>query len=1054
MSDLRDNPFTALFPSVNDCQQFAVTRNDVGLQMEIDSQTESPNVDILSDKTTDFKDIVQVKLSRSRFIEDVFCITLDKECSKPYIYLEDMSSILGDQQWFNVECLNQAVFERLMLPDTSQCLVNTSVNATDQQSCIGFLPSKKEVLEERVIPYLYQCFHRLLFAQTNDKTDDVKILYKCRTVIVSHAQMSLSHPEIFPEQASRKQFLELITEIEQNVEDYCLSQFVDLTVDAIEVSHKNENEVSVREVFDEIFDLIAANVKHVSIVDPKLLNTIYVLMVLTRRPSVAEAFILHSTPSNGLYFERTLLGSLLSASPLPKSDQGPFEFFDNPSRSLQAEHENTQRILWRPIHKLSTEIRRLLYLMLRLITDLPVRHHILSWIGSCLHANAARSKLWNMHMSGMLSMGQSSDGFLLNLGNVLVHLCQPFVMMSSPKLVLVDPHYCALPADKNTVHMIGMDQETCLVPCEDGSTRPKSSSFGFTTELFFMTHRCLQLGFHVIHERIAKLVTELRRLQRMYAEMIQQGGSDSEPAQNVKNAVEQGTTMYLSARAHILEPEGLEAMLNFYWATSTWLVSVAINENPRNSFADIPLAFESDQASRSLSCVPEFIVENVADLVSFLRRFNPRTLENVGESLDHVMTMILVFMGSPARMNNPHMRARLAEALESLVPHPEEEQAFISTSITGVFHRERLFRSHTHIALLAKTLLDVFVGIEMTGQNVAFEQKFNYRRPMYEVLAYIWELDVHRDVIKKLAVEAEENIECSQPPLFLRFINLLINDAIYLLDESLMHMTSLREHQRRRSTDEFRQLSAELRQEAESSFRHSGMLARFHNVMGKQTISTLRLLTQDIVSIFVHPTIVERIAAMLNYFLLHLVGPKNRTLKVRFMEEYEFRPRIVVAAICGIYVNLGESEAFCRAVALDGRSYSAELFLKAEDVLCKIGQVPILPSFQEVASKVKEMAISLRIQEEALLDAPDEFLDPIMGTLMRDPVTLPSSSVIVDRSTIARHLLSDQTDPFNRSPLTMDMVKPAVELKTLIDSWVRSKASHTGRSAEVSSTLK
>lgn len=38
--------------------------------------------------------------------------------------------------------------------------------------------------------------------------------------------------------------------------------------------------------------------------------------------------------------------------------------------------------------------------------------------------------------------------------------------------------------------------------------------------------------------------------------------------------------------------------------------------------------------------------------------------------------------------------------------------------------------------------------------------------------------------------------------------------------------------------------------------------------------------------------------------------------------------------------------------------------------------------------------------EDELLyaDAPEEFLDPIMGTLMRDPVLLPSSKNIVDRA--------------------------------------------------------
>jgi hypothetical protein len=36
-----------------------------------------------------------------------------------------------------------------------------------------------------------------------------------------------------------------------------------------------------------------------------------------------------------------------------------------------------------------------------------------------------------------------------------------------------------------------------------------------------------------------------------------------------------------------------------------------------------------------------------------------------------------------------------------------------------------------------------------------------------------------------MASDAEEHIEDAEAPLFLRFINLLINDAIYLLDEAL-----------------------------------------------------------------------------------------------------------------------------------------------------------------------------------------------------------------------------------------------------------------------------
>lgn len=53
-----------------------------------------------------------------------------------------------------------------------------------------------------------------------------------------------------------------------------------------------------------------------------------------------------------------------------------------------------------------------------------------------------------------------------------------------------------------------------------------------------------------------------------------------------------------------------------------------------------------------------------------------------------------------------------------------------------------------------------------------------------------------------------------------------------------------------------------------------------------------------------------------------------------------------------------------------------------------------------------------------------------MFTIMRDPVTLPSSRVIIDRSTIKSHLLSDTKDPFNRAPLAIEDVIPGMSVSS------------------------
>ena len=72
-------------------------------------------------------------------------------------------------------------------------------------------------------------------------------------------------------------------------------------------------------------------------------------------------------------------------------------------------------------------------------------------------------------------------------------------------------------------------------------------------------------------------------------------------------------------------------------------------------------------------------------------------------------------------------------------------------------------------------------------------------------------------------------------------------------------------------------------------------------------------------------------------------------------------------------------------------------------------------------------------------DIPEEFIDPIMNVIMKDPVLLPSSHTVVDRTTILKHLLVDSTDPFNRSDLNKDMLVPQAELKNKIETFFNQK---------------
>jgi hypothetical protein len=77
--------------------------------------------------------------------------------------------------------------------------------------------------------------------------------------------------------------------------------------------------------------------------------------------------------------------------------------------------------------------------------------------------------------------------------------------------------------------------------------------------------------------------------------------------------------------------------------------------------------------------------------------------------------------------------------------------------------------------------------------------------------------------------------------------------------------------------------------------------------------------------------------------------------------------------------------------------------------------------------------INVVIESNEDIEVPDELCDPLMDTLIENPVMLPND-IIIDLGTISRHLLTSETNPFDRSPLTMELLeeynkKPCVKNK-------------------------
>ena len=126
--------------------------------------------------------------------------------------------------------------------------------------------------------------------------------------------------------------------------------------------------------------------------------------------------------------------------------------------------------------------------------------------------------------------------------------------------------------------------------------------------------------------------------------------------------------------------------------------------------------------------------------------------------------------------------------------------------------------------------------------------------------------------------------------------------------------------------------------------------------------------------------------------------------------------------IFNIYLALYDKSEIVNLISNDIRSWDYNLFMECLDIINE--KKLISPNKINIIRNILEEinTIELSNKEQNNKKVPEELCDPIMGTLIEDPVILPSSGIFIDKTTILRHLLVNKTDPFNRDLLTSEIL--------------------------------
>jgi ubiquitin conjugation factor E4 B len=220
---------------------------------------------------------------------------------------------------------------------------------------------------------------------------------------------------------------------------------------------------------------------------------------------------------------------------------------------------------------------------------------------------------------------------------------------------------------------------------------------------------------------------------------------------------------------------------------------------------------------------------------------------------------------------------------------------------------------------------------------------------------------------------------------FVRFINLMMNDVTFLLDESLGKLSEISGIQHEMEAPNWATQNSRHHQERQGLLRSLEGQATSWLALGRSTLDLLEKFTRETRSAFMVPEIVDRLAAMLTYNLDFLVGPKCQDLKVKDPEKYKFNPRQLLSDILQVFLNLSQDPAFVMALATEGRSYRQSLFDRAAGIAKKraLKTDPEIEQLRVLVEQVEQRRLTLRQEEEEEGDVPDEFLGKVLNSRLK-----------------------------------------------------------------------
>lgn len=715
--------------------------------------------------------------------------------------------------------------------------------------------------------------------------------------------------------------------------------------------------------------------------------------------------------------KHTMLGPFFRISPL--QTEVTKTYFAGPRTLDRGAIKNAQSALQVTVTAHQLDLKDIVNAFVRASID--TRNKLLDWFAYIMNTNHKRRALQ------VDPREVASDGFMMNVTVILDYLCEPFMDSTFSKVDRIDVGYF------RRSPRLDIKEETKLNADQAQSDKFYAQKLdgpsNFISEVFFLTLAAHHYGSEATNSKLKNLDREIKYFEKKVKELeAERPKFEAMPRQQLDmfdigvrryvDLLEKAIALKYSIEGCLLDEKMQGRSLQFMRYVSVWLLRVA-SQSDYKPEKTLQLPLPSDQPE-AFQCLPEYALQDVVDNFKFVFRYVPQIiLSAVG---DEMIALCVTFLESSEYVRNPYLKSMLVTLLYSGTwPTYHLRKGVLGDAMTNSTFANNY---------LLHAVMKFYIECESTGAHTQFYDKFNIRYEIFQIIKCIWSNDFYKDQLGK-----QSRMDTK---FFVRFVNLLLNDATYVLDEALSRFPKI--HDLQKELRENESLSQTDRTTKEEELHGLEGQATSYMQLANETVTMMKLFTKALCESFTMPEVVARLAAMLDYNLDLLVSSKSQNLKVDNADKYHFNAKTLLPDLADIYLNLGSAESFVEAVANDGRSYRSGTFNRASDIMTRkaLKAPEDLAAWDELKERIAKKKDEIDQAELDLDDVPDEFMDPIMAILMEDPVVLPSNN-IVDRSTISQHLLSDETDLFTRQPMKIEDVVPANDLRERIQAWKAEK---------------